>query len=116
MDNQKIEQRLDAILKEHNPCGIEVVGGRAVCRDGTPCCGGCRHLTNSGCGVNSVACKFFFCPTAWAFLPATVQEELRELGRQWEGPMRYRFSGPDLTRHGVWCNQGGDKFHAPWVW
>jgi hypothetical protein len=116
MDNAKIELRLNEILTEHNPCKIQVIAGRATCRDGTPCCGGCSHLTANGCGVNSVACKFYFCPAAWTSLPNSIQEELRELGKQWTGPMRQRFSGGDLMCHGVWENSGGDKFHAPWVW
>jgi len=116
MDNAKIEQRLDAILKEHNPCKIQVISGRATCSEGTPCCNGCRHLTAGGCGVNSVACKFFFCHTAWTLLPVSVQDELRELGRQWVGPMRHRFDGQDLMKAGAWCNLAGDTRHAPWVW
>ncbi len=52
----------DAILKELNPCAIK---GGVCCGtysgDKGLCCKGCKHLTATGCGVRSLACKVWTC-------------------------------------------------------
>lgn len=95
--NQMVVERLEQILKQENPCNIKVKGGVASCRDGIPCCGGCRHLSAGGCQVVSVACKFYFCPTAWESLTEAARTELEALGKAFKGPLKHRYSGPKLN-------------------
>lgn len=90
-------RRLDEILKAENPCAITVKDGKATCRAGTPCCWGCKHLGAAGCTVNSVACKFFFCETAWAHLSEPIRSELRQLGNGYHGELRARHDGMKLN-------------------
>ena len=89
-------ERLEQILRQENPCNIKVKDGKASCRDGTPCCNGCRHLGVKGCQVFSVACKFYFCPTAWGSLSEEIKSELESLGKSFKGPLRHRYDGPKL--------------------
>lgn len=91
--DQKAVWRLDEILAKENPCAIKVKDGKATCRAGTPCCQGCRHLGAKGCTVNSVACKFYFCDTAWAALSKEAQDEIKKLGAGYRGILRNRFDG-----------------------
>lgn len=96
MSNAATVSRLDAIIKEHNPCGISrAEDGTFKCRGGTPCCyhwgAPCRHLTTSGCAVNAVVCKFFFCKYSWAILPKPVRAEIRRLLALYKGPLKLRF-------------------------
>lgn len=55
------------VLEKANPCGIHMVDGKARCNnpmysdDGNLCCGGCIHLTPTGCSVRSLSCKLWTC-------------------------------------------------------
>ncbi len=91
--NAPIVARLEEILRDVNPCQIKVVGGKATCYAGTPCCRGCQFLTASGCSVNSIACKFYFCPSVWKTIPESIRKELVELGQKYTGELRLRHTG-----------------------
>ena len=49
-----------AVLNKYNPCKWEN-GKCAGLPDG--CCGGCEHLTPTGCAVNALGCKLWLCGT-----------------------------------------------------
>ena len=103
MSNATILSRINSILAEYKPCRIEVdrASGQARCcgvaNGYRPCCTGCRHLGARGCTVDSIACKFYFCKWAWDNLPVVIQEEVRELLLSYEGYMKERFDGWELT-------------------
>lgn len=61
------------LIARHNPCQLREENGEIRCRDGYPCCSGCRHLGPSGCTVQSIACKFFLCSTAIRSAPQLAQ-------------------------------------------
>ena len=108
--------RLRVILKEQNPCRIEVdaTTGNARCcgvHNGfKPCCTGCRHLGAGGCMVSSVACQFYFCQSAWRNLSAALQEEVRGLLEAYRGELRLRHDGEILGRAEMINNLG----HVPY--
>ena len=121
MNDIAIEKRLDELLKEHNPCNIQTAGGTVTCRGGTPCCHNCKLLGAKGCTVNSIACKFYFCKTAWAAIPADAQREIFSLGQQFKGTLRARFDGGRLNSYTHGVVQVGNTFMvghrgAPFVW
>ena len=73
----RIYDEADAIIKAHNPCGIQKADGKVSCnrsrRDpgwehpkqvGQLCCSGCKHLGPEGCTVRSLGCKLGGC-AAW---------------------------------------------------
>lgn len=41
MTNAQILARVDAIVREHNPCNIQMGKGEVTCRGEGPCCDGC---------------------------------------------------------------------------
>lgn len=96
MSNTEILAELQTILDTHNPCDIKVIDSKATCRDGDPCCSGCPLLTSKGCSTVSPACKFYFCPTAWASLTETVQNKIIALGKEYKGLLYQRMS-KDIT-------------------
>lgn len=65
--------KADAILKQpDNPCQIQMLNGLATCvisrratstsfPAGTLCCTGCKHLSLTGCTVESLWCKLGWC-------------------------------------------------------
>jgi len=55
----------DALIKKHNPCGIQVFGpGSATCvQDLEWCCRGCRYIGPNGCTVACLGCKLNLCET-----------------------------------------------------
>lgn len=105
MTNKEIVERLEQILKDHNPCGFHKIKVRvqvkeeifdredARCHGGAPCCGGCRHLTKQGCGLKAaISCKFFFCHAAWDKMPKPLKDEVNALGEAYTGKLYFRDS------------------------
>ena len=92
--NAAILQQIQDLTTIYNPCNIK--DGR--CRDGTPCCVGCKHLMTIGCSVNSPACQMFFCTKAWKQFPLIVQTRIKELCNMYTGPLRWRFDGELIPR------------------
>ena len=92
MTNEDIIAELQTILDTHNPCAIKVVNGKATCRNGKPCCTGCPFLTDKGCSTVCHCCKFYFCETAWYFLPKSIQTKIEKLGKQYKGLLYQRNS------------------------
>lgn len=96
--DEKIVKRLEAILKQYHPCDLHRdEAGKMACNGGTPCCEGCRHLTDSGGGVHCVSCKFFFCSQSWAKLPEDIRIEIKALMASYRGTLRFRFDQYILT-------------------
>lgn len=83
-------EKLQVILDRENPCQVQVIEGKATCRDGEPCCQGCPRLGAKGCTTLAPACKFYFCTTAWKSLSTETQEAIRQLGAQYKGTMYFR--------------------------
>lgn len=93
----QIMARVREITLEFNPCNIRreggLHGGRTVCNGGTPCCDGCRHLTQGGCGIRSAnACKLWFCDEAKAKMPPLIRQELFWLKAVYPGKLYFRES------------------------
>ena|SRR3990167_3269596 len=60
-----------AVLKSENPCNIQRdAAGTVTCRDGKPCCNGCKHLGPEGCTVEALGCKLWLCGSALKAHPA----------------------------------------------
>ena len=93
--------RADAIIKEYNPCGIAKRGKHTTCLRGDKsrynallnygeernlawvadrsfCCGGCEHLSENGCTVESIACKLWLCDSV-AQMPKEAALELHKV-------------------------------------
>lgn len=51
------------VINKYNPCQIK--DGECAAGKGrlATCCGGCEHLTPTGCGVQALTCKLYLCPT-----------------------------------------------------
>ena len=92
MTNDQVIARLQKILDTHNPCDIKVVDGKAICRNGNPCCTGCPFLTIKGCSTVCHCCKFYFCNSAWDSLTKAIQTKIEELGKQYKGLLYQRNS------------------------
>ncbi len=79
--------RASGILKMHNPCQIQVEGGKVSCA-GTYsnleglCCNGCKHLGPTGCTVEALGCKVWLCRGIAAQFPEADKqlEDLRQEG------------------------------------
>lgn len=89
-----------AVLDKHNPCNFHTgPDGRVRCADGpNGCCGGCKHLTPTGCSVESLACKLWLCYTARQANPEAANElrAIKDKARYvHEVPMGYRASFED---------------------
>jgi len=55
--------KVDKIIKKYNPCGIQIKKGKVTCKQGKMrCCNNCFYLSNNGCTVKCLGCKFGFCP------------------------------------------------------
>jgi len=107
--NNAFHDAMAQLIKEENPCNIQTVDGTVTCACGTPCCKGCNHLTPSGCSVKSVACKFYFCHTAWARCSNALKDNIRSLGRlaaQSGVEPRFRYDGKRNRR----------SLRTPFVW
>lgn len=74
----------DILFKEYNPCQVydgECFCGRTKINKKSFCCNGCRHLSESGCTVRSLACKLHICDGLWrkAQLPASFLQEQKKI-------------------------------------
>lgn len=67
-------RRAQVIIDKYNPC--KITDGK--CLNGTPCCGGCEHLSNKGCTVSSLRCKVWLCHVARDAFPECAKE-LRQI-------------------------------------
>lgn len=54
---------VDRIIKKYNPCNIHEDDNKIVCKRSNICCKGCIHLSDKGCKVDCLGCKFGFCYT-----------------------------------------------------
>jgi hypothetical protein len=93
MTNNEIVVKAMGLAEAHNICNIKVKNGKATCNDGTPCCVGCSHLSESGCTVEAHGCRFWFCDTAFGLLPFEAQWELYTLLLMYEGQLYFRHDG-----------------------
>ena len=62
------------VLRKHNPC--EIKDGECAAGKGhlARCCGGCEHLTPTGCGVSALTCKLHLCGRVVSIGGENVQE------------------------------------------
>lgn len=90
MENSEIMSELQAILDKENPCNVQVIEGKATCREGEPCCQGCNHLGPKGCKVFAPACKFYFCQVAWKAMSQESRDRITQLGLQYHGTLFFR--------------------------
>lgn len=89
--NEEVIKRLQLILDAENPCNIITDSdGTVHCREDQPCCNHCSKITKHGCINIPSACKFYFCPTAWAFLSENARVEIQSLGQEFVGDLRLR--------------------------
>lgn len=57
-----VYDKLDVLFKKYNPCAVRndtCISGRNGCINF--CCDGCKHLSENGCTVKALSCKFFLC-------------------------------------------------------
>jgi hypothetical protein len=76
----------DVALKKHNPCQFDTVTKKCLRGKKNGCCTGCPHLTNTGCSVQSLACKLWVCFNAREASPEL--EKIRLLAHE-SGLMGY---------------------------
>lgn len=50
-------KRLDDLKLKYNPCGFN----KGICNIGDNCCDDCYNLGESGCRIQSLYCKMWFC-------------------------------------------------------
>lgn len=61
----KLYDRATKLLHVYDPCEIQTdSNGKTTCVGGKPCCDGCKHLTESGCSVDSLCCRLWLCDRA----------------------------------------------------
>lgn len=60
-----IYDEMQALLDKHTPC--KGFNGEP-CRVGSFCCNGCRHLSDNGCTVKAMWCKFWLCSVAGKYV------------------------------------------------
>ena len=59
----------DRLFKKYNPCNIHTIKGGICCTSRKTnnafglCCGGCKHISKTGCTVRCLPCKLFICDT-----------------------------------------------------
>lgn len=70
--------RADALLKKYNPCAWDNVA--KDCARGTGgCCNGCAQLAETGCTIQSLACRLWICPEIRLEMPEHIIDEFREV-------------------------------------
>ena len=62
--HDELYKQIDLLLKKYNPCRIKE--GSCYCyekklHDESFCCKRCKYLTEKGCSVQSLTCKFHLC-------------------------------------------------------
>lgn len=94
--------RVQAFLDRVNPCQVRILpitganlppgSTMAVCRGGTPCCGGCKFLGPKGCTTPNLACKLYLCYAARESLSQSDMAEFNKLIEE-SHSMELRFRG-----------------------
>jgi hypothetical protein len=97
-------KRAQEIATQYNICNIQRKedGSGVTCNDGTPCCGGCKHLSERGCTVEAHGCRFWFCATAFNLLPLNARAELYQLIWDYEGQLFFRHDLYPIDHEDYW--------------
>jgi len=97
-----IYEKADRLFKEYNPCEIgKNIFGKSCCRKSENfCCRGCRHLSDDGCTVRSLACKLCLC--CGSGLIGSLGDKLHKLRRI---TYRYNLYGARMSKEELFAEK-----------
>jgi hypothetical protein len=68
-------RKTDGIMRKYNPCNVL----KGKCVGGEFCCSGCEYNGNTGCTVESLACKLWLCDKVIPKIPKQDMQNLRSI-------------------------------------